>query len=343
MRAAVVYGLNDIRIEDVPTPEAGPGELVVQVRGSGVCATDVKILGGASVPRVLPTILGHEIAGEIVAIGGGVGGFNLGDRVTTYPIAACDACFYCRLGKHNLCLEESGFGHGIDGGFAEYVRVPRKIVDLGGVFDIGHMPYDLASLVEPVSCCLAAAGQCGTGSGDTVAIVGCGPLGLFHTIVSKAKGARVIAIDPSVERLSMASALGADEALNPDDVDVVQETRRLTDIGADIVIAAVGIPAVVERSFGLVRNGGVFNIFGGTPRGETLELDPRWLHYGEINLTGTFASSLADFTEALTFVEEHADLVSRVISDRCALDEIVAAVERVRAGQGTKSVVMFSD
>ena len=149
-------------------------------------------------------------------------GFNLGDRVTTYPIAACDACFYCRLGKHNLCLEESGFGHGIDGGFAEYVRVPRKIVDLGGVFDIGHMPYDLASLVEPVSCCLAAAGQCGTGSGDTVAIVGCGPLGLFHTIVSKAKGARVIAIDPSVESLSMASALGAEEALNPDDVDVVQ-------------------------------------------------------------------------------------------------------------------------
>jgi len=343
MKAAVVHGHNDIRLEDVPTPEAAPGEVVLRVQGSGVCATDVKILGGASVPSVLPTILGHEIAGEIVEVGRDVGGFSIGDRVTTYPIAACGQCFYCNQGKHNLCLEERGFGHGIDGGFAEYVRVPKRIVDLGGVLQIGNLPYDLAALVEPVSCCVAAANQCGTSTGQTVTIVGCGPLGLFHTIVSKARGARVIVVDPSPERLSLAVSLGADEAINPDAVSVVDETKRLTGIGADIVIAAVGIPAVIESSFGLVRNGGVFNIFGGTPSGEKLELDPRWLHYGEINLTGTFASSLSDFKQALPFVEKHSDPVSRVISDRCGLEDIVSAVERVKTGQSTKSVILFSN
>ncbi len=341
MKAAVVHGKDDIRLEEVPRPSSKDGEVVVRVRGSGVCATDVKILGGSSLPRELPTILGHEVAGLIEEVGSDVTGLSVGQRVAVYPIAACGACFYCKLEKHNLCLEERGLGQGVNGGFAEYVLIPSRIVRLGGVVDIGDMPFPLAAMIEPTSCCIAAAEQCGTKAGDTVVVIGCGPLGLLHTIVSDARGARVIALDVNADRLALAKELGADVTINTSKVDAHAEVMFLTSVGADIVIAALGIPSLVEGYLPLVRSGGVFNIFGGTPRGETMVLDPRWLHYGEITLTGTFASALGHFSDALDFVADHGDRVSRVISTQCALDEILDAVERVKKGQGTKSIVTF--
>ena len=341
MKAAVVYGANDIRIAEVPTPRPGPGEVLIRVKGSGVCATDVKILGGSGLPKHLPTILGHEAAGVVEALGDGVVGLAAGQRVAVYPIAACGECFYCRLGRHPLCLKPYGLAHGADGGFAEYLLVPRQIVRLGGILDIGDMPFDLAAMIEPISCCLSAAEQCATKPGDTVLVIGCGPLGLMHTVVSKAAGARVIAADVDERRLEKAAEAGADVTLNPAKADMTAEVRNLTRVGADIVIAAVGSASIVEQYLPLVRNGGVFNIFGGTPKGETVALDPRWLHYGEIVLTGTFAASLRHFRQSLEFVGNHPDAVGRLISERCRLDEVLAAVERVRTGAGLKTVIMF--
>jgi threonine dehydrogenase-like Zn-dependent dehydrogenase len=341
VRAAVVHGENDIRLEEVPRPRAEGGEVLVRVRGSGVCATDVKILGGTSPPRELPTILGHEVAGVIEEVGPDVTGLSVGQRVAVYPIAACGTCFYCKIGKHNLCLEERGLGHGFNGGFAEYVLIPSRIVQLGGVLDIGDLPFPLAAMIEPTSCCIAAAEQCGTKAGDFVVVIGCGPLGLLHTVVSKAKGANVIALDVKTDRLALSKAVGADFVIDTSVADAHTEVMSLTSVGADVVIAALGIPSLVEGYLPLVRSGGVFNIFGGTPKDETMVLDPRWLHYGEITLTGTFASALNHFLDALTFVAEHADRVSRVISTRCALDDILDAVERVKKGQGIKSIVTF--
>lgn len=326
---------------DVPKPTVEAGEVLIRVHGSGVCATDVKILGGGSPPRKLPTILGHEVAGTIEEIGEGVAGLTLGQRVAVYPIAACGDCFYCRQGKQSLCLHEHGLGHGYDGGFAEYVLIPHEIINLDGIIDIGDMPYDLAAMIEPTSCCISAAEQCGSKAGDTVVVIGCGPLGLLHTIVSSARDAQVIAIDMNVERLATAQTLGAEVAINPKLVDPITEVRRLTEIGADVVIAAVGIPKVIEQYLPLVRNGGVFNIFGGTPRGEMMTIDPRWLHYGEVNLTGTFAASVAHFKQAHQFVQQEADRIEQVISTRCALDDVLNAVDRVKRGEGTKSIIVF--
>jgi len=265
-------------------------------------------------------------------MGDGVSALQIGQRVAVYPIAACGTCFYCEQGRNNLCIDEHGLGHGDDGGFAEYVRIPDRIVDLGGIVDIGDMAFDLAAMVEPVSCCIAAADQCGTKKGDTVIIVGCGPLGLLHTIVSKSLGAEVIVIDMNDARLEMAVSVGADVVLNPEACNVFDEVNVRSPLGADVVIAAVGIPKVIETYFPLV---------GGTPRGETMTLDPRWLHYGEIVLTGTFASSVHQFKRALPFVQEYADRVEKVISTRCGLDDILSAVERVKNGRGTKSIIMF--
>ena len=341
MKAAVVYGKNDIRIEEAPIPKPGPGEALVKVKGSGVCATDVKILGGMGLPKALPTILGHEVVGVIEALGQGVTGLEIGQRVAVYPIAVCGQCFFCKQGRHSLCLKEYGLAHGVDGGFAEYVLIPDRIVAFGGLVDIGDMPFDLAAMIEPIACCLSAAEHCGTKAGDNVLVIGCGPLGLMHIVVSKALGARVIASDLSEERLAKAKELGADFVLNPQKVDMKEEVQKLTELGADVVIAAVGLPKVVEQSLPLVRNGGVFNIFGGTPRGETIEVDPRWLHYGEVVLTGTFAASLDKFKQSFEFVKENAKLVSEIISVRCSLDGLLDAVERIKHGKATKTIIMF--
>ncbi len=341
MKAAVVYDKNDIRITEIPTPTPGPGQVLIKVKGSGVCATDVKILGGSGLPQELPTILGHEVAGTIDALGEGVSGLEINQRVAVYPIAACGECFFCNRRRYSLCLKPYGLGHGADGGFAEYVIIPEQIVKLGGILDIDDMPFDIAAMIEPTSCCIAAAEQSWTTTGDNVLIIGCGPLGLLHTIVSKAEGARVIALDINEERLVKAKDIGADITLNPDKVNVFEEVRKLTNIGADIVIAAIGSVEVVEKFLPLVRNGGVFNIFGGTPKGETINLDPRWLHYGEIVLTGTFAASLDHFRNAYKFIKENAEVISKVISVRCELDEILNAVERVKKGTALKSIIMF--
>jgi len=341
MKAAVVHGENDIRIEDMPVPSPKPGEVLIRVKGSGVCATDVKILGGAGLPKKLPTILGHEVAGTIEALGDNVQNLTTGQRAAVYPIAACGKCFYCQRQKFSLCLTPYGLAHGADGGFAEYVLVPEQIVNLNGIIDIGDMPFDLAAMIEPTSCCIAAAEQCGTQSGDTVLVIGCGPLGLLHTLVSKGNGARVIAMDVNQERLDQVRRVGADHTLNPDKCDVFEEIKKLTEVGADIVIAAIGIPEVIEQYLPLVRNGGVFNIFGGTPPGKTITLDPRWLHYGEIKLTGTFAASLNDFKNAFQFVKDNPDGISQVISERCELKDILKAVENVKNGTALKSVIVF--
>ena len=345
MKAAVVYGKNEIRIAEVPRPRAGKGEVVVKVRASGVCATDVKILGGAGTPAELPAILGHEVAGTVAELGAGAGetGLHVGQRVAVYPIAACGECLYCRRGRNSLCLHEHGLGHGDDGGFAEYVRIPAEVVALGGVIDVGDMPFDLAAMIEPVSCCLAAAEQCGTKAGDTVVVVGAGPLGLLHTVVSKALGARVVCIDMNEARLARALRLGAMRVVNPEKEDAATVVRDLTEVGADVVIAAVGIPQVMESYLPLVRNGGVFNVFGGTPRGEMMTVDPRWIHYGEITLTGTFASSVKQFHKAFDFVGSRAEEIETVISTRCGLDDILAAVRRVQTGKGAKTVLQFPE
>lgn len=182
MTAAVVHGKGDIRIEQIPVPKPGKGEVLLKVRGSGVCATDVKILGGSGLPKHLPTILGHEAAGTVAELGEGISGIKEGDRVAVYPITACGSCFYCSNKRYNLCLKPYGLGHG---GLSEYMIIPSRIVNLGGIIPLSEdMEFDLAAMIEPLSCCISAANMCRTEAGKTVLIIGCGPLGLMHTIIS---------------------------------------------------------------------------------------------------------------------------------------------------------------
>jgi len=342
VQAAVVHGLNDIRIDERPRPRPGPDEILVQVGAAGVCSTDVKQLIGLSPPRQVPAVLGHELAGTIVEVGSRVVAWQAGQRVAVYPIAACGRCYFCRQDKHSLCEQEFGLGRGVDGAFAEYCRVPAEILALGGVLDIGAMPFETAVPTEPLSCTIAAGRQCRTQPDDLVTVEGCGPMGQLNLYASKRAGARVIAVDFKADRLTGATHMGADLCLNPDAADVRETILAHTGRrGADVVIVAVGFVSAVEDALPYVRKGGVINIFGGTPQGDMLEIDPRWLHYGEICLTGTFGSSVQDFRQAYGWLREDAETIGRILSHTCKLPDIVEAVHRVKEGKGTKTVVVM--
>lgn len=343
MKAAVVYGKDDIRIEEYPEPKAGQGEVVVKIKASGICATDIKTLLGQGLPKNLPTILGHEVVGEIWELGEGVQGYRIGQRVAVYPIAVCGECYYCNRGRHNLCMKEFGLGHGIDGGFAEYVKLPSQIINAGGVLELGEdLSYEKAVLAEPLSCGLAALKANRVRPGDKVVVVGAGPMGLIHLKVSKWAGATVIMADVLDKRLDIAAKMGADFCINATKKDILKEVMDITDgAGAEVVITSLGIPKVIEDSLKLVRNGGVLNIFGGPPAGQTITVDPRWLHYSEIVLTGSFASTPEDFKKALHMIARNEIMVEDLISDRFTLDNMLDAVERAKKQDMIKGIVLF--
>jgi L-iditol 2-dehydrogenase len=343
MKAAVVYGKDDIRIEEYPTPRAGAGEIVMKIAVSGICATDVKTLLGQGLPKNLPAILGHEVVGEVFEVGEGTAGVHKGNRVAVYPIAVCGECYYCKNGRHNLCTKEFGLGHGIDGGFAEYVRIPRQIIDIGGVLPIpADLTYEKAVLAEPLSCGLAALRANRIKPGDTVVVIGAGPMGLVHLKVSKWAGATVIMADLMDRRLKMAEKMGADYCINVSQVNLEQEVRKLTGgNGAEVVITSLGIPKVIEDSLKLVRNGGVFNIFGGPPANQPITIDPRFVHYGEINITGSFASTPNDFIKALELIAKGQIEVEDLISDRFTLDRMLDAIDRAKRQDMIKGLVII--
>ena len=343
MKAAVVHGKNDIRIEEYPTPTAGAGEVIVKTKVSGICATDIKTLLGQGLPKDLPTILGHEVVGEIFEIGEGVTGYQPGDRVAVYPIAVCGKCYYCRQGRHNLCDHEFGLAHGIEGGFAEYVRLPKEIVNIGGVVKLpDDVPFDKAVLSEPLSCALASLTTCKVGPDQVVLILGAGPMGLMQLKLAKWMGAVVIVVDLLEDRLAIAKEMGADHCINSNTTDHIAEVKKLTDNqGAQAVIASLGIPSVIEANLQLTRKGGTFNIFGGPPAGQTISVDPRWLHYLEINLTGTFAASPDDFKKSLDLIINNEITVDDLVTDRFTLDSFLDAVERAKKQQMIRGIVEF--
>ncbi|MDD2556127.1 MAG: zinc-dependent dehydrogenase [Syntrophaceticus sp.] len=342
MKAAVVHGANDIRIEEVDCPVPEPGDIVVRVRASGICATDVKTLLGQGLPKDLPTILGHEVAGEVSALGEGVSDFAVGDRVAVYPIAVCGECDYCLGERHNLCHHEFGLAHGIDGGFAEYVRIPRQILNVGGVIKIpDELSFELAAMAEPLSCGLAALRVNKVQPDDTVVIVGAGPMGMIHLILAKWRGAKVIILEKMPGRQEFARKLGADAIIDPNNEDPLEAVNKLTDSdGADVVITSLSDTQVIESSLPLVKKGGVFNIFGGPPAGQRINIDPRWIHYQEITITGSFASTPMDFREAIYLIATQQIDAARLITDRFTLDSMLDAIERARSLQMIKGVVL---
>lgn len=316
MLAAVLYGKENLQVEPVAIPEIGDEDVLVRVKAALTCGTDVKVFRRGYHARMIipPAVFGHELAGDIVKVGQNITKFHVGQRVVAANSAPCLECFYCRKGLQNLC-EDLLFNNGA---YAEYIRIPARIVERNMYELPPDMSYQDAALVEPLACVLKGVEDSGLKAGDDVAVIGLGPIGLMFVRLAKAAGARVIALGRRQTQLERAGLLGAEELISTTHLeDPASAVRALTHgRGADVAIEAVGKPHTWELCAHLVRKGGMVNFFGGCPSDSRVALETSLLHYSEISCRASFHHTPALIQKALKLVHDgvitSADFVNRV-------------------------------
>lgn len=302
MLAAVLYGKENLQIEPVAVPEPRAGDLLVRVRAALTCGTDVKVFRRGYHARMIipPAVFGHELAGDVVAVGEGVTKFRVGQRIVAANSAPCQECFYCRRGCENLC-DDLLFNNGA---YAEYIRIPARIVEKNTYEIPENVSYQDAALVEPLACVLKGIEDTGIREGYNVSVIGLGPIGLMFVRLAKSLGARVIALGRRKTQLERAAALGADELISTTQYqDPVSVVRSLTEgRGTDVAIEAVGKPQTWEMCVHMVRRGGTVNFFGGCPSDSRVSLDTSLLHYSEITCKASFHHTPAHIRRALDLI-----------------------------------------
>jgi L-iditol 2-dehydrogenase len=302
MMAAVLYGKEHLQVEPVAVPKIDTGDILVRVRVALTCGTDVKVFRRGYHARMIvpPAVFGHELAGDIVAVGEDVANFSVGQRVVAANSAPCEECYFCKRGLQNLC-EDLLFNNGA---YAEYIRIPARIVERNTYLIPKHVGYHDAALVEPLACVVRGLEETAPLKGDTVAVIGLGPIGLMFVKLAKLYGCRVIAVGRRKTQLDRAAALGADELIvGADSSNPVAQVRELTrGRGADVAIEAVGKPQTWEWAVNMVRRGGTVNFFGGCPNDSTVDLDTSLLHYSEITCKASFHHTPAYIRKALDLI-----------------------------------------
>jgi L-iditol 2-dehydrogenase len=334
----------DVRIEEAPEPAPGPGEVKIRVRNCSACGTDVKIFRFGHHHIVPPRVLGHEIAGEIVELGAGVTGFRPGDRVQVIAAIPCDSCDDCRRGRPTVCPNLESMGYHYDGGFAERMVVPAKVLAVDGLNRIPDgIGYAEASLAEPLACVLNGQNLARVGAGDDVVVIGAGPIGCLHVRLARARGAaRVVLTDLNRERLDLAAALVAPDAtVCGAESDVVDEVGKLTDgRGADVVIAAVAAGTAQEQALRMAARHGRISFFGGLPKDRpVISLDSNLVHYRELTVVGASGSSPAHNAEALSLIAGGAVPVGDLITHRLPLERALDAFDLVARGVAIKVTI----
>ncbi len=335
MLAAVLYGREELRVEPVSVPALEPRDVLVKVNVALTCGTDLKVYRRGYHARMIvpPAVLGHELAGDVVALGGEVRGFRVGQRVVAANSAPCEACYFCGRGQENLC-ENLLFNNGA---YAEYIRIPGPIV-ANNLYEIpAHVAYQDAALIEPLACVIRGLEETGVRAGDTVVVIGVGPIGLMFVRLAKAQGARVIAVARRATQLDRAAQMGADELLSADaDTDTIEAVRRLTyrGRGADAAIEAVGTPETWEWAVRMVRSGGTVNLFGGCPTGSEISLDTSLLHYSEITIKSSFHHTPAHIRRALEVIARGEIRSADFITGQAPLTDLVGVLRHMMNRNG---------
>ena len=305
MTAAVLYGKEDVKIEKVPIPRLGEGEILIKVQVALTCGTDLKVYQRGYHARMIvpPALFGHELAGTVEEVGGNVRGLKKGMRVVALNSAPCGMCFYCSKHQENLC-EDLLFNNGA---YAEYIKIPRRIVETNMLAIPGYVTYEEAAMVEPLACVLRGLHETQVEIGDTVAVIGGGPVGLMFVQAAKLTGCNVISVVKRDSQVSFSKRLGADETVQiTQTADPVAAVRALTPDrrGADVVIEAVGRPQAWEWAIDMVRKGGTVNFFGGCASGTKVNLDTNRLHYSEVTLKATFHHTPESVRKAFALIAE---------------------------------------
>ena len=345
MLAAVYHDPDDIRLEERPIPGIGTGEALLRVFAAGICGTDLRILHGHH--RLFPSgtqrIPGHEVVGEIAAVGGGETGLVTGQKVMVAPNIGCGHCHLCIGGNNNLCKQYQAIGITMDGGFAEYMRIPVPMITQGNVIPIdADADAAVSTLIEPFACVFRGQRAVEVGVGDIVLVVGAGPIGLMHLLLARLKGVgRVIVSEVQPARLVQARQLGADRIVNPEHEDLQQILFQESDgRGADVIIVAAPSHAAQRSALELAAIGGRINFFGGLPKDRPyVECDTNAIHYKELRITGTTACSTGDCHQAVRLLNAGRIDLSPLVSHRFPLAEIRRAFEEAEGRTALKVVV----
>ena len=323
MLAAVLYGKEDLRLECIPVPVPEPGEIVVRVAAALTCGTDLKVYRRGYHAMMLqpPIPFGHELAGTVAAVGLNVGDFRVGDRVVALNSAPCDACFFCSRDQQNLC-EDILFNNGA---YAEYIRIPARIVSKNTLHIPPDVAFEHAALTEPLACVVRGLEETAAQRGDTMVVLGAGPIGLMFMNVAQLAGIHVIAVVKREDQIASARLFGASKVVRyTEGCDIVAATRAVTpgQRGADSVIEAVATPMTWGWAVDMVRKGGTVNFFGGPPSGTRVSLDTNRLHYGDITLKASFHHTPAACRTAFELVTSGRFKAAEYITGSASLADV---------------------
>ncbi|PRY02251.1 zinc-dependent dehydrogenase [Allonocardiopsis opalescens] len=344
MKVARFYAPGDIRLEEAPEPRPGPGELKLRVRNCSTCGTDVKISRFGHHHIAPPRVIGHEIAGEVTELGEGVSDWAVGDRVQVIAAIPCGRCDDCRRGWQTICPNQESMGYHYDGGFAQYMVVPAKVLAVDGVHRIPDgVDFASASVTEPLACVLNGQEFARVGDGDTVVVVGAGPIGCLHVRLARSRGAaKVYLVELNRARLDMAAGVvDPDAAICGAESDAVDEVRKLTGgRGVDVVVTAAASGKAQEDAIQMAARRGRISFFGGLPKdAPIISCDSNLVHYRELTILGANGSSPEHNRRALDLIASGAVPVSDLITHRMPLSGVLDAIETVASGASIKVTI----
>ncbi len=338
MKAVQYYAPNDIRYEEVEVPELNEGEILVKVEAALTCGTDVKTFrrGHPVLIKKVPSGFGHEFSGIVYKVDENVTNVKVGDRVVCANSAPCGECFYCRRGEYELC-ENLDL---LNGAYAQYIKIPKRIVEKNTLILPDDLAFEKAAFSEPLSNVIHGISKTPIQKGDTVGIMGIGPIGLMFAKLAKLKGARVIAMGRNPLKLKLAKEFAnADIVIDlkkyPDPTEIVMnETEE--NRGLDVAIECVGLPSMWEKMFSLVRKGGYVHFFGGCASGTSVNIDTRRLHYDEVKIISSFHHTPKYFKEALQMIADNKIDVEKLITKKMDMKHAKRAIEMHRDGEAIK-------
>ena len=344
MKAALYSGPQDLKVIDVPTPNEGAKEILIRVHSCATCGTDAKIYNHGHPRLKPPQIIGHEIAGEIVSVGSEVKDYAIGDRVQVIAAIPCGTCWLCLGGRMTICGNQLSMGYQFPGGFAEFMVIPDEVIRVNGVNKIpANVSYDEAAVTEPLACVLNAQRILNVQKGDTVLVMGAGPIGCLHVRVARALGAaKVFLADINGGRLEMsANVVKPDAAFDMSKIKLEDEILKVTDgHGPSIIITAAPAAKAQEQAISMVAPGGKVSFFGGLPKDAPfINCDANIVHYKEVTLFGANGSSPQQNLDALNMIASGEVKVADLITHKVKLENVQSAIDAVLSGEAIKVVV----
>jgi L-iditol 2-dehydrogenase len=341
MTAAVLYGKQDVRIEQIPIPRVESGEVLVRIKAALTCGTDLKVYRQGFHARMIvpPSVFGHELAGVVEEVGAGVDSFEPGMRVVAANSAPCNDCFFCKKHLANLC-QDLQF---LNGAYAEFIKIPERIVRRNLLILPDNISFSEAAMVEPLACVLRGIEEAGISEGDTVVVIGLGPIGLMFVQLLRNLGVTVIATGKRPNQLALAAGMGVDYVVDSTHSNVIEQVRNFTDgrRGADVVIEAVGSRETWQQAMGMVRRGGTINLFGGCPPGTHIPLDSTLIHYSEITIKATFHHTPRHIREALETIRRGQVLAEPLITGEERLSSLGSVLQRLLDRNGDLKIAII--